>query len=67
MMTDEDGVCVRHRGTKKTCEVITVHAGIMCEIAFQLLVEFYYRLSLILEQKYRDTDKSITRGKHFIR
>ena len=34
----------------------------MCEIVFQLLVEFYYRLSLILEQKYRDTDKSITRG-----
>ena len=33
----------------------------MCEIDFQLLVEFHYRLSLILEQKYRDTDKSITR------
>ena len=32
-----------------------------CEIVFQLLVEFYY-LSLILKQKYRDTDKSITRG-----
>ena len=44
-----------------------VQAGIMCEIVFQLLVEFYYRLSLILEQKYRNTDKSITRGKHFIR
>ena len=38
----------------------------MCEIVFQLLVEFYYRLSLILEQKYRDTDKSITRGDFFI-
>ena len=37
----------------------------MCEIVFQLLVEFYYRLSLILEQKYRDTDKSITRGIFF--
>ena len=36
----------------------------MREIVFQLLVEFYYRLSLIMEQKYRDTDKSITRGKH---
>ena len=46
----------------KTCEVITVQAGIMYEIVFQLLAEFYYRLSLILEQKYRDTDKSITRG-----
>ena len=34
----------------------------MREIVFQLLDEFYYRLSLILEQKYRDTDKSITRG-----
>ena len=38
----------------------------MCEIVFQLLVEFYYRLSLILEQKYRDTDKSIMRGNFFI-
>ena len=38
----------------------------MCKIVFQLLVEFYYRLSLILEQKYRDTDKSITRGIFFI-
>ena len=28
----------------------------MSEIVFQLLVEFYYRLSLILEQKYRYTD-----------
>ena len=43
-----------------------MQAGIMCEIVFQLLVEFYYRLSLILEQKYRDTDKSITRGNLFI-
>ena len=49
--------------TRKTSEVITVQAGIMCEIVFQLLAELYYRLSLILEQKYRDTDKSITRGK----
>ena len=48
-------------------EVITVQAGIMCEIIFQLLVEFYYRLLMILEQKYRDTDKSISSGKHFIR
>ena len=46
--------------------VIAVQAGIMCKIVFQLLAEFYYRLSLILEQKYRDTDKSITRGKFFI-
>ena len=38
----------------------------MCEIVFQLLVEFYYRLSLILEQKYRETDKSMTRGISFI-
>ena len=38
----------------------------MCEIVFQLPLEFYYRLSLILEQKYRDTDKSITRGIFFI-
>ena len=44
-------------------EVITVQAGIMCEPVFQLLAEFYYRLSLILQQKYRDTDKSITREK----
>ena len=34
----------------------------MCEIVFHLHVEFYYRLSLILEQKYCDTDKSTTRG-----
>ena len=39
----------------------------MCEIVFQLLVEFYYQLLLILEQKYRDTAKSIMRGKHFSR
>ena len=51
--------------TTKTCEVIAVQAG-MCEIVFQLLVEFYYRLLLILEQKYSDTDKSITRGKFFV-
>ena len=38
----------------------------MCEIVFQLLVEFYYRLSLILEQKYRDTDKSIITENFFI-
>ena len=38
----------------------------MCEIVFQLLVQFYYQLSLILEQKYRDTDKSVTRGNFFI-
>ena len=31
-----------------------------------LIVEFYYRLSLILEKKYRDADKSITRGIFFI-
>ena len=35
----------------------------MCEIVFQLLAEFYYQLLLILEQKYCDTDKSITTGK----
>ena len=38
----------------------------MCEIIFHLVVEFYYRLSLILKQKYRDTDKSIRRGIFFI-
>ena len=38
----------------------------MCEIVFRLLVEFYYQLSLILEQKYLDIDKSIMRGKFFI-
>ena len=38
----------------------------MCEIVFQLLVEFYYRLSLILEQNYRDTDKLIMRENFFI-
>ena len=47
--------------------VTTVQADFMCEIIFQLLVEFYYQLLLILEQKYRDTDKSITRGEKFIR
>ena len=59
MMTDEVCVCVMHRHVKllRTCEVITVHAGIMCEIVFQIRVEFYYRLSLILEQKYRYTNK----------
>ena len=41
------------------------YCGIMREIVFQLLVAFYYRISLIFEQKYRDTDKSIKRGKQF--
>ena len=39
---------------------------LLCEIVFQLLVEFYHRLSQILKLKYRDMDKLIMRGKHFI-
>ena len=49
-----------------------MQAGIWCDIIIQLLdlnlvlknkYDFYHRLSMILEQKYPDTDKSITRGK----
>ena len=49
-----------------------MQAGIWCEIIIQLFelylvlkkkFDFYYRLSMILEQNYRDTDKPITREK----